>query len=176
MTNNHVLTQEGKWVTVSDDELYHWKYIKREKVNGKWRYYYKDTDVDDAKKAYDTAKAQHESDLKAANAITSRVDRRLEELNEAFDKKYPNIVDQDKNWPEFFDQSKPLVEAKNKAQYRAAQSRQIADDADLKYKIAKRKFDESAGHKVADFLNNSSDKINKAKSWVSGLFSKKKKK
>lgn len=22
------------------DEMYHWKYIKREKVNGKWRYYY----------------------------------------------------------------------------------------------------------------------------------------
>lgn len=25
---------------LSDDELMHWKYIKREKINGKWRYYY----------------------------------------------------------------------------------------------------------------------------------------
>lgn len=25
---------------LSDDELLHWKYIKREKINGKWRYYY----------------------------------------------------------------------------------------------------------------------------------------
>ena len=24
------------------DELYHWKYIKKKKVNGKWRYYYAD--------------------------------------------------------------------------------------------------------------------------------------
>lgn len=28
------------------DELYHWKYIKRERINGKWRYYY---DVDQLK-------------------------------------------------------------------------------------------------------------------------------
>ena len=25
---------------LSDDELMHWKYIKREKINGKWKYYY----------------------------------------------------------------------------------------------------------------------------------------
>lgn len=25
---------------ISDEELMHWKYIKREKVNGKWRYFY----------------------------------------------------------------------------------------------------------------------------------------
>ena len=30
----------------SPDELYHWKYIKRERINGKWRYYY---DVDQLK-------------------------------------------------------------------------------------------------------------------------------
>lgn len=28
-----------------DDEMYHWKYIKKKRVNGKWRYYY---DVKDA--------------------------------------------------------------------------------------------------------------------------------
>lgn len=30
----------------ASDELYHWKYVKRERVNGKWRYYY---DVDQLK-------------------------------------------------------------------------------------------------------------------------------
>lgn len=34
------------------DELKHWKYLKREKKNGKWRYYYSD-------KEYATAKKQH---------------------------------------------------------------------------------------------------------------------
>jgi hypothetical protein len=32
-------------VIIPDDELYHWKYIKRKRVNGKWRYYY---DIKDA--------------------------------------------------------------------------------------------------------------------------------
>ena len=30
----------GQFYEVSDDELMHWKYIKREKKNGKWVYYY----------------------------------------------------------------------------------------------------------------------------------------
>lgn len=30
----------GKIVEISDDQLMHWKYIKREKKNGKWLYYY----------------------------------------------------------------------------------------------------------------------------------------
>ena len=33
---------------VKDGELYHWKYIKRTpKPGGGYRYYYKDTDIDD---------------------------------------------------------------------------------------------------------------------------------
>lgn len=31
-------------VPIKDDELYHWKYLHRERVNGKWRYYYKKDD------------------------------------------------------------------------------------------------------------------------------------
>lgn len=40
MHNNYILTREGTMITISDDELYHWKYIKREKKNGKWVYTY----------------------------------------------------------------------------------------------------------------------------------------
>ena len=48
MSSNYVyiLTQEGKLMSLPADELYHWKYIKREKVDGKWRYTYKDDNVD----------------------------------------------------------------------------------------------------------------------------------
>lgn len=38
------------------DDLRHWKYVKREKKNGKWRYYYKNSELDNAKKEYDNAK------------------------------------------------------------------------------------------------------------------------
>jgi len=34
------IIKNGQVHELSDDELMHWKYIKREKVNGKWRYYY----------------------------------------------------------------------------------------------------------------------------------------
>lgn len=30
----------GELVKLDDDTLMHWKYIKKERVNGKWRYYY----------------------------------------------------------------------------------------------------------------------------------------
>lgn len=38
------------WQYQYSDELYHWKYIKREKVNGKWKYYY-DEDLNNAYKS-----------------------------------------------------------------------------------------------------------------------------
>ena len=47
---------------IYDDELYHWKYIKKVKKNGKWRYYYDESaneltklqgDIDTAQKALD---------------------------------------------------------------------------------------------------------------------------
>lgn len=31
---------------VSNEELYHWKYKYKKKINGKWRYYYDDTTLD----------------------------------------------------------------------------------------------------------------------------------
>lgn len=35
------------------DGIHHWKYIKRERINGKWRYYYKDDKLDSLKKISD---------------------------------------------------------------------------------------------------------------------------
>lgn len=39
------------------DELKHWKYVKREKKNGKWYYYYDDSEVDKARQKRDKALA-----------------------------------------------------------------------------------------------------------------------
>lgn len=30
---------------MTEQELYHWKYLRKEKVNGKWRYYYEEDDA-----------------------------------------------------------------------------------------------------------------------------------
>lgn len=48
---NYVLIH-GQLVEVSDDVLMHWKYIKKEKKNGRWVYYYKD-DLDRYKESAD---------------------------------------------------------------------------------------------------------------------------
>lgn len=73
----------------STDELMHWKYIKRERVNGKWRYYYDEgsikNDIKDklgyderermnaAKKQYDTTKkAFLDADAKKTEAYKNR--------------------------------------------------------------------------------------------------------
>lgn len=45
---------ENEYILTSDGELYHWKYIKREKKNGKWVYTYDTGETQ--KKNYDTAK------------------------------------------------------------------------------------------------------------------------
>lgn len=53
------------------DGIKHWKYIKREKINGKWRYYYKNDRLDylgTEKKIsidnYNTAEKVYETSLK----------------------------------------------------------------------------------------------------------------
>ena len=53
-------------IVSSDDELMHWKYIKREKVKGKWKYYY---DLDSLKK--DVKKAVKDVTSKTRKLVDS---------------------------------------------------------------------------------------------------------
>lgn len=66
--NKYVIIH-GQLRELPEDELMHWKYIKREKVNGKWKYYYdlgetQKKAYEQAKNAYDTRKAQAQSAYK----------------------------------------------------------------------------------------------------------------
>ena len=40
------------------NDVLHWKYIKRERVNGKWRYYYNDPEYQSALNNYNSAKSR----------------------------------------------------------------------------------------------------------------------
>lgn len=76
------------YVDVGDDEIFHWKYIKREKLpNGKWRYYYDwDELKDDAKKTVDKTT---DSVLSKANEVSKKlnsvVDKAKSAINNFFD-------------------------------------------------------------------------------------------
>lgn len=65
-----------------DDGLHHWKYIKREKVNGKWRYYYDDSKLRDfTKGTTKTSKTTDEYDRTITNTT------QYKQTNDLFDKK-----------------------------------------------------------------------------------------
>lgn len=92
MGDKHFLTQDGRWVTASDDELYHWKYTKREKVNGKWVYTY-DNDKLGVKNFIDTkitGNAYWQDAIEAGNKMANakseeEFDKAKEESKEALD-------------------------------------------------------------------------------------------
>ena len=65
-------------VDLDEDELIHWKYIKKIKLpNGKWRYYYNQSELDKYKQAaYDSVNAR--KDAKSHLNFVSAVDRSYE--------------------------------------------------------------------------------------------------
>lgn len=61
------------------DELYHWKYIKREKIDGKYRYWYADTEKprDPGKSRF--GKYSYTYDKKTGYNVLTREDRRKQD-------------------------------------------------------------------------------------------------
>ncbi len=69
---NKYIIIHGQLREIPEDELMHWKYIKREKVNGKWKYYYDQSELDAAKasankkrNAYERASDKYTKDTTA---------------------------------------------------------------------------------------------------------------
>lgn len=173
MSNNYLITREGNFVTVSDDELYHWKYIKREKVNGKWRYYYKDDD-------YDKAKADYKKAATTANTYAREISKR-EKTVKAMDDIISGRVNGKTTYKDgvvtntYY--SKETAEAiksvegmnlesdKKRSEYLRKKAQKYKETFDK----AKAVYEKSYGHKVADLLNKVSDEIDKAKKWVKSL-------
>lgn len=64
------------------DEIKHWKYVSKKKVNGKWRYYYKDDEYENAVRENEAAKKA----LDKAAATVKDADRNERTYrNEMFD-------------------------------------------------------------------------------------------
>lgn len=78
-SNNYVLFNGTLY---REDELKHWKYISKKKVNGKWRYYYNDEEYEKA--VLDNNAAKNALDKAAENVeLADRNERAYR--NEMFD-------------------------------------------------------------------------------------------
>ena len=146
-----------------DDELCHWKYIKREKkAGGGYQYYYKDDKHDRLRKSY--WKVDDDYQL-AQDTFRSKVEF-IDYYQAQLDKKNGGDVqktDANKNlqqWKKERDEAadKAAEAYRKKERYRKA------------YENYSKKYEKSFGHKVADFLTNSSSEINKGKKWIKNLF------
>lgn len=138
--------------------LKHWKYIKREWHNGKWRYWYKDTDYDDVKIERDRAKADYEHTKKHSRAIRDFVTYYTFQLDEK------NGGDKSKT------DKDPHLQSWKQSQKEAADEAAIAyrkyKSIDKTYQRAVKAYNASPGHDVAEFLEKSEDNLRKAVKWV----------
>lgn len=74
------------YIDLDEDEIMHWKYIKREKLsNGKYRYYYDESELNKSSK--DVQKAYEESARLAIKSVQAQneLDRANKDLNNAFE-------------------------------------------------------------------------------------------
>ena len=83
--SDYIITTNGM-VPVSDDVLMHWKYIKRVKKNGKWKYYY---DTDQLKKDFQNSKlgnALGYDERNRYNSMKPRYNQASKRLDDAYAK------------------------------------------------------------------------------------------
>ena len=129
---------------LADDELMHWKYIKRYKKNGKWRYVYDYTA---------TTAGQYRKNIS-------------DNLAKAY--KYGNLVGTSTS-----DSQNDLYEREER-RYRAEaelqQARYKTYQGSVNYKVDS--IIESVGTSTVGLLNATSDVIDDGKKWLKRLFSK----
>lgn len=152
-----------RYIDLDEDEIMHWKYIKKKKLsNGKWRYYYRDDDYEDIRNQYLDARQRDLETSTRFKKYMGFVDYYTAQLDKA-NGGNKALTDANKNlqgWKEMRDKA---------GDERAAAYRNLKR-LKPQYENAERQYMRSAGHKVADFLNKASDKIYKAKKWFKSLF------
>ena len=155
------MIHNGTIVEVPEDALMHYKYIKREKKNGKWVYYYNDAEVKKAQENADQAKrnlnsasarrhmAQQGSERFAYNMKTATYNSRIRESASSMaSMRGMNTALQQR--------AKVTKDKETEAQARK-------DKADKKLKKAKKSVKRIAGKTVASVLTTASSSMHKAK-------------
>lgn len=134
------------------DGIRHWKYIKKVRKNGKWRYYYKDDGLAKAKERYDTDK----------DAIKYENGKRMYgQLDMTHPVHRGKVVDD----PTYNKLRKDVIESTIKYKY----AKNKSDQRKKKYKAPIK-----ALNKMSDVSYNIKKKIKKGKKALAKLFKKKK--
>lgn len=136
----------------STDELMHWKYIKRERKNGKWVYYY---DKESAKRDFEYSKlgnALGYDEQRRRNAAVSREVSSINALDAAMKR-----TKRAKTFEEY-----------QKARLDEYNARIVNAKAHDKYKKADREFRKTPIGK----LTTLKEKIDSGKYWIENLFKK----
>lgn len=157
--SDYILLPNGD--TVREDELYHWKYIRREKLpSGKYRYYYRDTDYEEIQNKYlDTSERQREASnrFKKYASFVDFYTTQLDKANNG-DKAATDANKNLQGWKEMRDEA---GKESNAAYWELKRLKP-------QYEAARKQYARSAGHKVADLLNKSSTAMHRAKNWLKG--------
>lgn len=141
----------------SNNELYHWKYATKKKVNGKWRYYYDDTGKGKPKKGLSINDATR-STLTTMGVTTYGIGKGWLGNNERVSKDVYDHADK-----VILYNGEPVVDiGKRKVNEAKKAIKPVAKKVDKKLTVIYKK--------EKDFVKKSVKKIDKAKKWLSKLF------
>ena len=152
---------------MNNNELYHWKYVTKKKVNGKWRYYYDETGKGKIKKGFSVADKLEKHKLDTMSTLFG--DKPRAPRTEA----RTHIIDAE-NRPDYYLSRKGGESEKvSKGAYdhfdNAGSGGMLLYDGEPVRDIMKRKS-KVAKRTVSDVKKNCSKQINKAKKWIKSLF------
>ena len=152
---------------MGNNELYHWKYVTKKKVNGKWRYYYDETGKGKIKKGFSVADKLEKHKLETMSTLFG--DKQRAPRTEA----RTHIIDAE-NRPNYYLSRKGGESEKvSKGAYdhfdNAGSGGMLLYDGEPVRDIMKRKS-KAAKRTVSDVQKNCSKQINKAKNWIKSLF------
>ena len=152
---------------MNNNELYHWKYVTKKKVNGKWRYYYDETGRGKIKKGFSVADKLEKHKLETMSTLFG--DKPRAPRTEA----RTHIIDAE-NRPNYYLSRKGGESEKvSKGAYdhfdNAGSGGMLLYDGEPVRDIMKRKS-KAAKRTVSDVKKNCSKQINKAKNWIKSLF------
>ena len=181
------------------DGLYHWKYIKRERRNGRWVYYYNDEAMNKAQTNAKAAKSDYNKYSKAMEKIqeqNANLNSRILSNNQTIEaynrsslfkrignkKKVKTAVKDNENIKKQHNELQSKYSG-HYAKQREANSKQKTAEYEIYQLNKKDKVKKAVSKQVAKGLDsasktqhNLSKKINKGKKAIAKLFKKKKKK